>query len=46
MARFAVGLSLVVFVTCLALAQSDPAAGIQLFSTNNFGVDLATVMSI
>jgi RHS repeat-associated protein len=25
-----------------AFAQGDPAAGVQLFSTNNFGVDLAT----
>jgi RHS repeat-associated protein len=43
MARFAVGLCLVLLlVASFSFAQSDPAAGILLFSTNNFGVDLAT----
>jgi RHS repeat-associated protein len=42
MARFAVGLSLVLLLASFASAQSDPTAGVQLFSTNNFGVDLAS----
>jgi RHS repeat-associated protein len=42
MARFAVGLSLFLLVVSFTFAQNDPAAGIQLFSTNNFGVDLAS----
>jgi RHS repeat-associated protein len=43
MARFAVGLSLVLlFVATFSFAQSDPAMGMQLFSTNHFGIDLAS----
>jgi hypothetical protein len=43
MARFAVGLSVVLFVLApFSLSQSDPGAGIQLFSTNHFGIDLAS----
>lgn len=43
MARFTFGLSIVLLlVVSLSFAQSDPAAGIQLFSTNDFGIDLAT----
>jgi len=43
MARFAVGLSLcLLLVVSFSFAQSDPAAGVQPFSTNNFGIDLAS----
>ncbi|HXW93975.1 MAG TPA: hypothetical protein VEK33_25715 [Terriglobales bacterium] len=46
MPRFAVRISLVVFLTSLALAQLDPASGILPFSTHmtglNQSVDLAT----
>ena len=43
MARFAVGLSLVLLVASVAIAQIDPAAGVLPFSTQGIGgVDLAT----
>jgi hypothetical protein len=42
MARLAVAVFLLLFSVSFAFAQSDPAAGIQPFSTNQFGVDLAT----
>ncbi|HEX8817224.1 MAG TPA: hypothetical protein VF753_17145 [Terriglobales bacterium] len=44
MARFAVGLSLVLFLatSSAVFAQTDPGGGILPFSTNKWGVDLAT----
>jgi YD repeat-containing protein len=37
-----VAFALTILLLGIASAQNDPAAGIQMFSTNDFGIDLAT----